>query len=125
MLTLLLKSSLITSQNHMPPITLIEPIVCMKSMLFCVIIILVFQLYCNSSFDAEKVGNIIFSLSRGKAAGLDCITAEHLQNCHPIISTLLAKLFNLMMRYNYVPRGFGLSYTVPIFLKLKTADQKL
>ena len=58
--------------------------------------------------------NIILSLSRGKAAGLDCITAEHLQNCHPIISTLLAKLFNLMMRYHYVPRGFGLSYTVPI-----------
>jgi hypothetical protein len=46
--------------------------------------------------------------------GLDCITSEHLQNCHPITSTLLAKLFNLMMRYHYVPRGFGLSYTVLI-----------
>ena len=73
-----------------------------------------FPANCINSFDAEKVGNIIFSLSRGKAAGLDCITAEHLQNCHPIISTSLAKLFNLMMRYHYVPRGFGLSYTVPI-----------
>ena len=73
-----------------------------------------FPANCINSFDAEKVGNIILSLSRGKAAGLDCITAEHLQNCHPIISTLLAKLFNLMMRYHYVPRGFGLSYTVPI-----------
>jgi exonuclease III len=69
---------------------------------------------CNGTFDAELVGNIISSLGRGKAAGLDNLTAEHLLNSHPIISTLLAKLFNLMMLCRYVPIGFGLSYTVPI-----------
>ena len=60
------------------------------------------------------MGNIISGLGRGKAAGLDNLTAEHLHNSHPIISTLLAKLYNLMMLCHYVPTGFGLSYTVPI-----------
>jgi len=69
---------------------------------------------CNGTFDAELVGNIISSIGHGKAAGLDNLTAEHLLNSHPIISTLLAKLFNLMMLCRYVPTGFGLSYTVPI-----------
>ncbi len=68
----------------------------------------------NSLFDAELVGNAISSLSHGKAAGLDCITAEHLQYSHPVISTLLAKLFNLIIRCHHVPHGFCLSYTVPI-----------
>ena len=68
----------------------------------------------KSPFDAEIVGNIISGLTHGKAAGLDYITAEHLKYNHPIISTLLAKLYNLSMRCHYVPHGFGLSYTVPI-----------
>ena len=68
----------------------------------------------NSSFDAELLGNVILALSNGKAAGLDGLTAEHLHNSHPIISTLLAKLYNLMMLCCYVPAGFGLSYTVPL-----------
>ena len=67
----------------------------------------------NSSFDAELVGNTITALGSGKAAGLDGLSAEHLHNSHPIISTLLAKLYNLMMLCRYAPTGFGLSYTVP------------
>jgi len=73
---------------------------------------------CNSTFDAKLVGKIISDLSRGKAPGLNGLTAEHLHYSHPIISTLLAKLFNLMMLCHYVPIGFGLCYTVPI-LKVK------
>ena len=69
---------------------------------------------CNNTCDAELVGNIIYALSRGKAAGLDNVTVEHLLNSHPIISALLAKLYNLMLLCHYVPTGFGLSYTVPI-----------
>ena len=38
----------------------------------------------NGAFDAELVGNIISGLGRGKAAGLDNLTAEHLHNSHPI-----------------------------------------
>ena len=73
-----------------------------------------FPLQSNELFDAELLGNIIDNLSCGKAAGLDSLTAEHLKNCHPIISTILAKLFNLMLLCNRVPTGFFHSYTVPL-----------
>jgi Reverse transcriptase (RNA-dependent DNA polymerase) len=65
-------------------------------------------------FDVELVSNVILNLKRGKAAGLDSLTAEHLVNCHPILPCILTKLFNLMIRCGYMPAEFGLSYTVPL-----------
>ena len=65
-------------------------------------------------FDAELVENIIFKMKRGKAAGLDNITAEHLQNCHPVLPALLSKLFNLCIQYGIVPDSFCMSYTIPL-----------
>ena len=49
-----------------------------------------------------------------KAAGLDGLTAEHLQHCHPALISILNKFFNLLIKFNYVPKGFGTSYTVPL-----------
>jgi Reverse transcriptase (RNA-dependent DNA polymerase) len=66
------------------------------------------------AFDAELVEAIISSTKKGKAAGLDGITAEHLQHCHPSLPTVLAKLFNLVMETGIVPEQFGLSYTIPL-----------
>jgi len=66
------------------------------------------------NFDAELVENIVADLKRGKAAGLDKITAEHLKHCHPLLPCILAKLFNWMMQTGHVPDEFGLSYTVPL-----------
>jgi len=65
-------------------------------------------------FDVELVDKSITSLCHGKAAGLDSLTAEHLQYSHPALPTLLAKLFNLMIKFSFVPDGFRLSYTVPL-----------
>ena len=65
-------------------------------------------------FDVELVDKSVRSLERGKAAGLDTLTAEHLQNCHPALCTLLNKLFNLIIKTGYVPNSFGCSYTVPL-----------
>jgi hypothetical protein len=65
-------------------------------------------------FDAELVESVIVKLNRGKAAGLDGLTAEHLQYCHASLPCILAKLFNMMMRCGHVPASFGQSYTVPI-----------
>ena len=64
--------------------------------------------------DTELVSDVIFNLKRGKAAGLDGLTAEHLLYCHPIVSCILSKLFNLMIVNSYVPAAFGYSYTVPL-----------
>ena len=77
--------------------------------------------YCGSAlnidneFSVELLSNIIFKLKRGKAAGLDSLTAEHLIHCHPSLSCILSKLFNLMLRCGYLPRDFGQSYTVPLY----------
>ena len=65
-------------------------------------------------FDVELVEKSVSSLGRGKAAGLDSLTAEHLQHSHPALFCVLNKLFNLMIKNGYVPDGFGLSYTVPL-----------
>lgn len=68
----------------------------------------------ENAFSTEVVSKIIDNLKRGKAAGLDGLSAEHLIFCCPIISCILAKLFNLMLISNYVPSIFGNSYTVPL-----------
>lgn len=62
----------------------------------------------------ELLDNIINKLKRGKAASVDNITAEHIKFCHPIVVTILAKLFALMSFYEYVPNDFGSSLTVAI-----------
>ena len=49
----------------------------------------------EQNFDTELVSNIIFKLKHGKAAGTDGLSAEHLQFCHPVLSVILAKLFQL------------------------------
>jgi Reverse transcriptase (RNA-dependent DNA polymerase) len=68
----------------------------------------------DHAFDAELTEAIINNMKKGKAAGLDGITAEHLQHCHPSLPTFLAKLFNLIMETGIVPGNFGLSYTIPL-----------
>ena len=65
-------------------------------------------------FDVELIDTVISQLKRGKAAGLDNIMAEHLQYSHPILPCLVAKLFNLMFEFSYVPMSFGYSYIVPV-----------
>ena len=76
--------------------------------------------YCGSvdegsyRFDAELVEKAVAKMKRGKAAGLDGLTAEHLQYGHSLLPAVLAKLFNLMMQTGNVPAQFGESYTVPI-----------
>ena len=65
-------------------------------------------------FDIELVSNVIQKLKRCKSAGLDELCAEHLSHSHSIVSCILYKLFNLMLRCGYVPSAFGQSYTVPI-----------
>jgi len=80
-------------------------------------------------FDAEVVETAISKLKRGKAAGLDSITSEHLQFSHPLLPCVLAMLFNFMIRLGHVPSSFGRSYTIPLLKggisphgKLITAD---
>jgi hypothetical protein len=63
---------------------------------------------------SELISRVFNDLKRGKAAGLDSLTAEHLIFSHPALVSILVSLFNLMLRSSYLPASFGLSYTVPI-----------
>ena len=73
-----------------------------------------FALSEEQMFDTELLAKTISNLSRGKAAGLDSLSSEHLLFCHPILATILSMLFNLMLLCSHVPGIFGLSYTIPI-----------
>ena len=66
----------------------------------------------QSHFSAEIVGIAIARLSNGKSPGIDGLTTEHLVNCHPVIFSLLAKLFSCMLLYEYVPNNFGKGITI-------------
>ncbi len=66
------------------------------------------------NFDAQLVEQVINNMKRGKAAGLDNLTAEHLQHSHPLLPGVLAKLFNWFIREGYAPEQFGSSFTVPL-----------
>ena len=49
-------------------------------------------------FDIELVETVFSEMKRGKAAGLDELTIEHLVNSHPVLVVILTKLFNIIMR---------------------------
>jgi len=53
-------------------------------------------------------------MKRGKAAGLDGITTEHLKFCHELLPCVLSSSFNLMLLVSHVPAASGQSYIVPI-----------
>ena len=65
-------------------------------------------------FDVELLEAVLSKLKRGRAAGLDTLSAEHLLNSHPALPCFLSELFNLMLRTGHVPATFCNSYTVPI-----------
>ena len=65
-------------------------------------------------FNSELVSKAIARLKRGKASDLYGLSTEHLVYAHPILPCILAKVFNLILSYGYVPTHFNNSYTVPI-----------
>ena len=72
------------------------------------------DVYDIAFIDVEMLDKIVSDLKFGKAAGRDNLTSEHLKYCHPIVHSMLSKLFNLMLRCDYVPNGFGAGLTVPV-----------
>ena len=69
------------------------------------------QLILFSICDIEYALN---KLKRGKSAGQDNVTAEHLFYTHPCLCASLKLLFNLMIKYGFVPDDFGKGLLIPI-----------
>jgi len=51
----------------------------------------------------DLVDNILNDIKRVNAAGLDSLSIEHLNNSHPILTCVLARLFNQILRIGDVP----------------------
>jgi len=65
-------------------------------------------------FDAELIERVSCKMERGKAAGLDELTVEHVVHSHPVLIIIMVELLNLVMSTAHVPYGFRRSYTVPL-----------
>jgi len=61
-----------------------------------------------------KVATAIDSLKAGKAAGSDCIASEALKYACPRLSVHLCYLFNLFLKYGYMPANLMQSITIPL-----------
>ena len=57
---------------------------------------------------------LIEDKKKGKAAGLDGLTSEHMKYSHHILVVGICELFDLLVSHSHIPDSFGLSYTVPI-----------
>src|SRR5580692_388202 len=68
----------------------------------------------DSLLSAEDIHRALTRLHTGKSPGHDQIMTEHVVHCHPVIYTLLAKLFNLMIASGFVPNDFGMGVLIPI-----------
>ena len=68
---------------------------------------------CDHEINVEVIDAVISRLKKGKAAGIDRLTAEHIQFCHPLVVTILSMLFNLMIHFQYIPDNFGSGIIVP------------
>jgi sarcosine oxidase/L-pipecolate oxidase len=65
-------------------------------------------------FDNEVLGSCIARLQRATAPGPDNLTSEHLVFCHPVLVSILSRIFNFIIASAYVPLSFCSSFTVPI-----------
>ena len=79
-----------------------------------------FQLYSeyhispNIAVSVETVDKCIYGLNKGKAAGFDGLTVEHVIHSHPALVVHLTVLFNILLSYGVVPNAFGQGIIIPL-----------
>jgi hypothetical protein len=66
------------------------------------------------AIDISCVESAVKSFKLGRACGLDGLSPVHLLFSHPIVYSVLFKLFNAILFVGHVPSSFLTSYTVPI-----------
>ena len=63
----------------------------------------------------EELYKAINKLNKGKAAGCDDVTAEHLQNAGPSLIPLLTKIYRRIVTLEYVPSNFRRGTQIPLY----------
>ena len=69
----------------------------------------------NISITPKMVKKVIMNLDSSKASGPDCIPVVVLKNCQPVLSYILAKLFNKCLKESCFPDCCKVSSVVPVF----------
>ena len=73
-------------------------------------------------FDVRMVDRVIYTCLRcGEVPGIHSLTTEHFVTAHPSVFVHLTRLFNLILKHDYVPNAFGEGRVVPI-IKDKHGD---
>ena len=63
----------------------------------------------------DEVVKAVNTLNKGKSAGFDSITAEHLQSLGESCLGLLVELFNRIIQLEHVPRNFKIGTQIPLY----------
>ena len=71
--------------------------------------------FLSEPFSVEEVSKAIYKLNRGKAAGCDSVTAEHLQHAGYNLKALLAYVYNRVVQLEYIPKNFRMGTQIPIY----------
>ena len=67
-----------------------------------------------NNIPVEVMQQCIENLKKGKAAGIDELTPEHVIFAHPILVVHLSLLFRMLLKYNLVPDEFGRGVVIPL-----------
>ena len=73
---------------------------------------------CTNRISRELLERCCDQLKRGKAAGADGLTVEHIIHAHPILLVLLTLLFNMLYVYGIVPDAFSVGIAIPLVKKM-------
>jgi len=77
----------------------------------------------NNLISVELVEKCIKQLKKGKAAGMDQLTAEHISFAHPILVVQLWLLFKIMLMHLLVLDSFGYGLIIPLLKVLMVIEQ--
>ena len=67
-----------------------------------------------SDISVTEVEEIICRLKDSKAPGADCITNEHVKYGGKLLAVYITRLFEMIIRFEYVPRMFKIGIIIPI-----------
>ena len=71
--------------------------------------------FLNIPFTVDEIRNGIRGLNKGKAAGYDSVTAEHLQNAGENFFVLMTKIFNRIVELEFIPTNFRIGTQIPLY----------
>ena len=72
-------------------------------------------MFLDIPFEKDEISKAVNKLNKGKAAGCDLVTAEHLQNAGPNMITLLTLVYNRLLEIEYIPTNFRMGTQIPLY----------